>query len=70
MGCFADDDGGRIPDSWYLVQGTFLPPNGCISNITGSYFGYPGLVRFHVFFEFKESENHINEVQNYRDVLF
>ena len=24
-----------IPDSWYLVQGTFLPPNGSMSNITG-----------------------------------
>ena len=24
-----------IIDSWYLVQGTFLPPNGFTSNITG-----------------------------------
>ena len=71
-GCFADDDddGERIPGSWYLVQKTFLPPNGSMSNITGSYFGYPGLVTFRVFFEFEKSGNHVNEVQKSRDVLF
>ena len=39
------EGGGRckLPDSWYLVQGIFLAPNGSISNITGSYFGYPDL---------------------------
>ena len=47
-----------------------MPPNGSISNITGSYFGYPGLVRFRVFFEFEKSGSHLNEVQNYGDVLF
>ena len=41
--------GAVIPDAWHLVQGTFLSPNGSISNITGSYFGYPGLVSFRVF---------------------
>ena len=30
-----------IPDYWYLVQGTFLPPNGSISNITGWKLVYP-----------------------------
>ena len=59
-----------IPDSWYLVQGTFLSPNGSISNITGSYFGYPGLLTFRVFVEFKKPGNHINEVQNSRNVFF
>ena len=47
-----------------------MPPNGSISNITGSYFGYAGLVRFRVFFEFEKSRNHINEVHKFRDVLF
>ena len=28
------------------------------------------LVRFRVFFDFKKSRNHLNEVQNFRDVLF
>ena len=28
------------------------------------------LVRFRVFFDFKKSRNHINEVQQFRDVLF
>ena len=58
------------PDSWYLVRGTFLPPNRSISNITGSYFGYPGLLTFRVFFEFKKSGNHLNEVKKSRNVFF
>ena len=28
------------------------------------------LVRFRVFFDFKKSSDHLNEVQNFRDVLF
>ena len=27
-------------------------------------------MRFRVFFDFKKSRNHLNEVQNFRDVLF
>ena len=48
-----------VPDAWYLVQGTFLPPNGSRSNITGSYFGYPGLMRFRVCFDFRKSGNYV-----------
>ena len=58
------------PDSWYWLQGTFLPSNGSISNITGSYFGYPGLLTFRVFFEFRKSGNHLNEVQKSRNMFF
>jgi len=39
----------KSANSWYLVQGTFLPPNESISNSEGSYFGYPGWVSFPFF---------------------
>ena len=51
-----------IPDTWYLVKGTLLPPNGPMSNITGSHFVYPGSGNCPRLFHFKQSLVYQNRV--------
>ena len=58
--------------TWFLVlgTGTFLPPNGSISNITGWKLVDPTSGEIPHFCSFHKSGNPLNEVQNSRDVLF
>ena len=60
---------------WYLILGTwyrepFCHQMGQYQTLRGENWCTQLLVRFHVVFEFKQSENHLNGVQNSRNVLF
>ena len=57
-----------IPGSWYREP--FCHPMGPCQTLRAGNWWSQLLVIFRVFFDFNKSRTHLNEVQNFRDMLF